>query len=122
MQPELTRTAFTFAAVHRRRDALRVTAVALHQRAGRVYLGLDSGVLEEHRITAAAAPGGAEDAASASTGPGLHPGVAAPAPAQAMRLRLQAEKHLFRGAVAALAIALGAARVAAMSDDGQVRS
>lgn len=112
MQPEQMRTAFTLSPVHRRRDNLRVTAVALHQRAGRIYLGLDNGVLEEHRIS----PSSAHQAAPVATAHQFAP----PLALQQLQLRLQAEKHLFRSAVAALAIALSAARVAAMSGDGQV--
>lgn len=120
MQPaELTRTAFTLSPVHRRRDGLRITSVALHQRAGRVYLGLDSGALEEHRISAAAT--GPAAAAAAAAAALAHPSIGAPPPAAALQLRLQAEKHLFRSPVAALAIVFSAARVAAMSEDGQVR-
>jgi len=117
MQPELTRTAFTLAPIHRRKDAHRVTAVALHQRAGRIYLGLESGVLEEHRIVPAAATSGGGAGSAAHHQHQHHPH---PRPPPSLALRLQAEKHLFRTAVASLSIAFPAARVAALSDDGQV--
>jgi hypothetical protein len=116
MQPELTRTAFTLAPLHRRRDAHRITAVALHQRAGRIYLGLENGVLEEHRLVASTT---APSTTHAQHVQHQHTHAAA-AHAAPPALRLQAEKHLFRGAVASLAIAFAAARVAALSDDGQV--
>lgn len=114
---DAARTALTLTPLHRRRDAAqRITAVALHPRAGRVYLGLDSGVLEEHRLVAAAAGGSIGGGGGGSIG-GSSGGSFAPASAA---LRLQAERHLFRGAVASLAIAFAAARVAALSDDGAV--
>jgi hypothetical protein len=109
-----TRTAFTLAPLHRRRDALRITSVALHQRAGRVYLGLDNGVLEEHRLSPLTGPahaGGGGGGYAGAGGSGVAP----------LCLRLQAEKHLFRSSpVTSLAIAYAAARVAALSEDGQV--
>jgi hypothetical protein len=121
MEPEpCARTAFTLAPLHRRRDARRITAVALHQRAGRVYLGLDNGALEEHRLAPLApSPGPHAGAPHGAAHGGAHGGAhAGPAP---LCLRLQAEKHLFKGSgVAGLAVAFAAARVAALSEDGQV--
>lgn len=49
MQSDGARSAFTLSVVHQRKDQRRVTAVALLKAGQRVFLGLDNGVVEEHR-------------------------------------------------------------------------
>lgn len=109
MQPEATRAAFTLSLVHLRRDERRVTALALLPGGTRVFLGLNSGVIEEHVFSAPLAdtPGGGGGSGGGSAG--------------APPLRLVAEKRVFsRAAVADIAPAQSAARLACLSDDGQV--
>ncbi|CAD7698296.1 unnamed protein product [Ostreobium quekettii] len=48
--PEGSRTAFELNAVHQRRDQSRVTSVGVDGDGQRLYIGLDAGVLEEHRL------------------------------------------------------------------------
>lgn len=45
------RSAFTLSVVHQRKDSRRITAVALLKAGQRVFLGLDNGVVEEHRCS-----------------------------------------------------------------------
>lgn len=51
MQSDAARSAFTLSVVHQRRDERRITAVALLKAGQRVFLGLDNGVVEEHRCS-----------------------------------------------------------------------
>lgn len=50
-QSDGARSAFTLSVVHQRKDQRRVTAVALLKAGQRVFLGLDNGVVEEHRCS-----------------------------------------------------------------------
>lgn len=51
MQSDGARSAFTLSVVHQRKDQRRITAVALLKAGQRVFLGLDNGVVEEHRCS-----------------------------------------------------------------------
>lgn len=51
MQSDAARSAFTLSVVHQRQDQRRITAVALLKAGQRVFLGLDNGVVEEHRCS-----------------------------------------------------------------------
>uniref|UniRef100_A0A383VGG5 Uncharacterized protein n=1 Tax=Tetradesmus obliquus TaxID=3088 RepID=A0A383VGG5_TETOB len=108
MHSDATRAAFTLSLVHQRRDARRMTAVAVLQAGSRVFLGLDNGVLEEHRCVPASAAGSLPPAVAAAAG-GM------------LVLRLLAEKKVFsKAAVAAICPVEAAARLVCMSDEGQV--
>lgn len=48
MESDAARAAFTLSLLHVRRDAARVTCLAALAGGARVFLGLDSGMLEEH--------------------------------------------------------------------------
>jgi hypothetical protein len=109
MQSDATRAAFTLSLIYQRRDERRMTAVAVLQSGLRVFLGLDNGVLEEHRCVPASAAGALPPAVAAAAG-GM------------LLLRLLAEKKVFgKAAVAAICPVEAAARLVCMSDEGQVR-
>ncbi|KAF6257778.1 hypothetical protein COO60DRAFT_1196853 [Scenedesmus sp. NREL 46B-D3] len=108
MHSDATRAAFTLSLIHQRRDARRMTAVAALQSGHSVFLGLDNGVLEEHRCVPASAAGALPPAVAAAAG-GM------------LLLRLLAEKRVFsKAAVAAICPVEAAARLVCMSDEGQV--
>ncbi|KAG2489069.1 hypothetical protein HYH03_012505 [Edaphochlamys debaryana] len=114
MQEDAGRTAFTFAPVlrHRTTDpARRITAVALDTAAGRLFLGLASGHVEEHQLIVKEA-----HVQAAAGWHGTSPAISAPAAS----CRLLAERRVSRHAISALAPLPTAARLAIMCEGGAV--
>eukprot|EP00879_Flechtneria_rotunda_P031553 GHRR01034479.1.p1 GENE.GHRR01034479.1~~GHRR01034479.1.p1 ORF type:complete len:455 (+),score=204.41 GHRR01034479.1:504-1868(+) len=108
MQSDATRAAFTLSLIHQRRDDRRITAIAVLKQGQRVFLGLDNGVIEEHRCLQSSTAG-ALPAAVAATAGGMRV------------LRLLAEKKVFsKQAIANMVLAEPAARLICMSAQGQV--
>ncbi|EFJ47553.1 hypothetical protein VOLCADRAFT_91994 [Volvox carteri f. nagariensis] len=106
MQDETFRTAFTFATLlrHRTSDAARrITAISLDTAAGRVFIGLASGHVEEHEIVVKHSY--ALDAGPSGTG--LH-----------ATTRLVAEKRVSKQPVLSLACLPTASRLAILCEDG----
>ncbi|GIL45060.1 hypothetical protein Vafri_2012 [Volvox africanus] len=104
MQEEVFRTAFTFAPLlrHRTSDAARrITAVSLDTAAGRIFVGLASGHVEEHEILVKQAYD------TAQHGSGAH-----------ATTRLVAEKRVSKQAITSLSCLPTAARLAILCEDG----
>lgn len=115
------RTAFTFTPLlkHRTTDAARrITALALDTGAGRIFLGLASGHVEEHQISLKqphVSDSGSYQGASAGGGAGAP---ALGSSTSSSYTRLVAEKRVSKQPVKTLACMPTAARLAILCEDG----
>ena len=107
---EAIRTAFTLTPLHTRRDASRITCVAIDPVTHRVFLGLSNGHIEEHQLL----PLQQQQLQPAGGG------VAAVAAVAPTSTRLVAEKRVSRSSVVSICCLSVAACLVTRSEDGVV--